>query len=240
MPSQADLSPLFAPERIGAAQPMFYLQGTIVTFDQVTLENTVSVGGSVLANLPLLGVGEAALLVPGAAVGLQVAGDQIAIVGRWVVPGTADATDATALLSSFIAAGFVLAQESTASDTYTDLATVGPSVTVTVRGTGRLLLIISAKAGWNSATNTGAAYMTAEMTGANVVAAGTVDDRLLINSALALGVVTSQATSVASSAAAVFEGLTPGETTITAKYAAGAAPTWTSDFGLRSLIAITL
>jgi hypothetical protein len=180
-----DLAPLFDPRPDRPSQDVRFRQGVILTFDRNTLENTVSVGGSVLSNLPLLGVGEVTTLVAGSVVGIMAVGEaakSMFITGRIVTPNTDDATDAVSLLNSQIASDQVFANENCASTTFTDLTTVGPRVTVNVGPNGRLLIIATAQLGW-STTAAGTIQMRGDLgvdlTGANVHAPDIVVDPLL-------------------------------------------------------------
>src|SRR5678815_4260590 len=87
------------PRRDGPALNVTYRQGTVLSWNSVTLENVVEVGGTPLTNVPVLGVAEADAFSPGDVVGLILAGSTWAIIGRLVIPGTTAATDATAALS---------------------------------------------------------------------------------------------------------------------------------------------
>src|SRR5688572_33253275 len=146
-----NIASLFSTPPAGPSQDVRYRQGVIVTFDQNTLENTVLVDEGLLTNLPLLGVGEATLLAPGAIVGIVVIGDSgrgktMAILGRFVVPNTADAADAVGLLNNQIHADFIGTLEGglTEGALPGDLATLGPTVTVNVGVSGRVLVLASA------------------------------------------------------------------------------------------------
>lgn len=238
-----DVAGLFLPPAAGPAQAMAYRQGTITAFNPITLANTVDVGGTLFSDLPLLGVGEATLLTVGSVVGLAVIGDAVktmAIVGRFVYPATAEAEDATALLSANTKADTVGTQEGTSSTSYTDLATIGPLVTVTVRSTGRLLVSISCGIqALGAATFGGSA--TVELSGANTLSAADAQDVEHFHArhwhSVTAGVLTQQDCPAASK---VFDGLNPGETVVTMKYKSinGGAPD--ADFGRRTLVVIAL
>jgi hypothetical protein len=109
-----DIAPLLA---VRADAQLGFRQGTIVTFDPVTLEHTVDVGGKIFANLQILGVAEAASLRPGSVVGIQTVGNSWYIIGRMVQPGTDGATDAITLLGQRRHTATILSQEDTLSDT---------------------------------------------------------------------------------------------------------------------------
>ncbi len=140
---------LFAGPPKGPSQGVSYRQGTVVAFDPVTLENIIDVGGTQITNLPILGVGEATLLVPDATVGIIVIGNEgggktLAILGRLVIPNTPDASKAVSLLNSQIYADFVPDLEAVTSGTLADLTILGPSVDVPIGASGRVLIIASA------------------------------------------------------------------------------------------------
>lgn len=236
----SDMSSLFSRAPSGPSQDVRYRQGVIVTFDANTLENTVLVDEGLLTNLPLLGVGEATLLAPGAIVGIVVIGDNnrgktMAILGRFVTPNTADAFDAISLLSSRTFIDYVEAIEATTSMTYGDLTTPGPELTIDVPMSGRILLTFGAfmDSGVAAGGNTNVAAMALEFSGNNVIAAAppyTATAGFVNANIQGIGTYDKKVYSV------VAEGLTPGETTITAKYR-NAASTLQVQFGNRILIA---
>lgn len=162
MPAE-ELDPLFDPPPEPGAQPLSYRQGRIVTFNLATLENTVQVGQTVLSNLPLLGVAEADTLAAGSVVGLLVTGAEYAIVGRFVRPNTAEAVDAINRLSSQIQSVQVNVGESTTSTVYTDLTTIGPVVPVTVRSSGRLIIMTTADITADKAGGVGGGLMSVQI-----------------------------------------------------------------------------
>jgi len=247
-----DLAALFADPPAGPSQDVRFRQGVIVTFNPLTLENTVNVGGTVMANLPLAGVGEATLLVPGAVVGIMCVGDAaktMYITGRIVTPNTADATSAISLLNSQIKSDFIMTDEATTSTAYTDLATIGPRVTVPVGPTGRILVVASAQ--MNGTTNfanatSGDNRFNLEMTGANTQSPSDVTGLLLGIWDFVIGIVDvgtptlSYARAITITAQAVFSGLNPGDTTITMKYRNAAGASNSASFARRTLTVIKL
>jgi hypothetical protein len=64
------------------APPLAFRQGVVVTWDQTTGENTVNVGGTVVANLPVLTTSEVTSLAAGDVVGLLRSGPQFFVLGR--------------------------------------------------------------------------------------------------------------------------------------------------------------
>lgn len=96
--------------------------------------------------------------------------------------------------------------ESTTSANYVDLATAGPSITVDVSGSGRLLIIVRA---WMWLSGANEAAVAFALSGANTAAASNANSfRVLAPAAL----------QVSSAVPTLLTGLNPGPTTITAKY----------------------
>lgn len=222
----------------GVLQPMGYRKGTILEWDPVYLRNRVDVGGGVLVDMPVLGVAEAATFKVGSTVGCAVVDNDFAIIGRFVRPATAEAADAVSMLSSRTAAQTINVQESTTSFDWTDLATVGPQVTVTIGPSGRALMFLSAKGGWSlvGANVQQGAFMTAALTGANTQAASLIWVAFIETTH---GNTTFSTVSATISSAYTFSGLTPGATTFTAKYGTGVNGL-SADFNRRTLVVIAL
>lgn len=220
-------------------QAMGYRQGIIVTWNPITLENTVDVGGAILPDLPVLGVAEATTFQPGTKVGLAVVESTWAIIGTFVRPNTAAAAAAVSMLSSRTKTQTIDTQETTSSFPFTDLATVGPEVPVIVGPSGRVLMILSAKGGWSivpAADLYMGAFMTAALSGANVRAASLVWGAWIETQHTGT---TGATVSATIGATYTFESLTPGLTTFTAKYASGVSGT-VCDFARRTLTVIAL
>jgi len=201
------------PRTEAPSQDIRYRQGTILDFNQVTLENVVDVGGTPMENLPLLGVADAATLTVGAVVGLVAVESSrgvtsYAIIGRYVTPGTAAATDAITALSSRIYTDTVAANEGTSSGTFTDLATAGPAVTATIGASGRALVILSA----SMAMPAKGGVMGFEVSGESTLAASVTRALALSDSdpSYAVGAFMSRLVEVS--------GLNPGANVFTAKY----------------------
>jgi len=138
-----DLTDLYGPPPAGPSQVMRYRQGTIRSWNAITLENTVEVAGAILNNMPVLGVAEAASFATGVKVGIVRLDETWAIIGRFVTPGTTDATDAITQLAQRRLSAEVLTLESTTSAAYVDLATVGPLVSMVVPASGKIEVTIS-------------------------------------------------------------------------------------------------
>lgn len=210
------------PLAAGPALGVSFRQGQILAFNSATLENTVDVGGAILVDLPLLGVGEADSYGPGVNVGILVmtgtkGTSTYAILGQLVNPNTAAATHAISRLARSIGTDFVAATESTTSVPFTDLATIGPQVSLTVKASGKVLVFLGATIAVGAAAGAlWGGFMNFFMSGANTSVVGQPGG---------LGYSTSGAPSVGGpnlefSIARMIpvSGLTPGATTFTAKY----------------------
>lgn len=129
----------------GAAQPMYYRQGTVISWNPLTAQNVVQVGNTNLIDLPILNTSEASLLQAGSVVALVVVGSTWAILGRMVIPGTPEAATALELVSSNIYTAVIAASGQTTSDTFGDLDTgVGPEILdVNITRSGKALVIVS-------------------------------------------------------------------------------------------------
>jgi hypothetical protein len=117
--------------------------------------------------------------------------------------------------------------EPTSSLVYTDLATVGPTVTVVVPASGRLLVSVTAAELGNAGST--ACFMSFAGTGANTITA--VDANALVQAGGA---------QQRASASTVLAGLTPGSTTLTAKYRVTGGGAASCTFATRSIYAIPL
>lgn len=243
-----NLDPLFLPPPASPSMDLRYRQGIVITFDPVTLANTVQVGDTVVSNLPLLGVGEATLLAPGAIVGIiSVLSERgtatWAIIGRMVIPNTADAFNAIGLLSSAITTAAIEAQETTSTNSYVDLTTPGPSVTVNVRQTGRILLVLTCQIQWIDAdpADGRGGEVTVEMSGANIMSTATAEGPIRLTNFNGSNAGTSMSLQGTYTQAVVVSGLNSGSTTITMKYKARPSGEASGvDFGRRALTVITL
>lgn len=222
----------------GPALDVKYRQGTIIEFDQATFENQVLVGTTVMENIPVLGLADAVAYVPGAKVGIQVVDSSWGITGRYVVPGTHDAEAAASLLSSLTRSQTVDAQQSLTTTSFTDLATVGPTVDVSVGPSGRILAIWTSKIGWSvvAASPACGGAMSVELSGANILAAS---DNWRAAHFSQKGGVTFDSGHGTFTEQKVFENLAPGLTTLTAKYRAFTGGV-SVDFQTRTLTVIRL
>jgi hypothetical protein len=133
------------------------------------------------------------------------------------------------------------------STTYGDLANFGPSVTVPVRSTGRILIIASAQAqslaGAGGSTILHDARFDVAFSGANTRNPNEAADPLVGIDSRILNTSTgtvSQVPKMVITAQATFEGLTAGLTTITMKYARASGVQDDPEFFRRNLTVITL
>lgn len=240
-----DLVSLFAPAPAGPSQDVRWRQGTVRAFDANTLANTVDVGGTLMTDLPLLGVAEASSLAPGSVVGLLAIESTLgtvsyAILGRLVLPNTAAAVDAVSLLSSWISTSAVSAQETTSSPTLGDLTTYGPEVHFNVRPSGRILVIATCQEQQVSdGPESIGGYYTIQLSGANVRSGPSMTSDILGTRAVGFnGAIGAWADQNTITVTRVLEGLNPGLTTATMKYASYYTRPW--DMGRRSLTVLTL
>jgi hypothetical protein len=123
----------------------------------------------------------------------------------------------------------VATSQTTASTTYTDLATVGPSVTVTIPASGKALVTVTGSL--TNATNAAQSNMGFAITGATTQAASDTQALVVKNGG-------AQAILVQGSATFFISGLNTGSTTFTAKYRVSASSTGT--FVNRSIIVVPL
>lgn len=121
----------------------------------------------------------------------------------------------------------IATSQTTTSTSYTDLATVGPTVTVVVPASGKVFVSYSAFIAMSVAAIRG--NMALALSGANTVAAGsaTGDNKIEIRP---VGTNAESQVSVG-----ILTGLTPGSTTFTLKYQVQSG---TGTFSLRSLTVI--
>lgn len=129
---------------------------------------------------------------------------------KWNTLGTNDAgfNDGTLLPTAGSDQATVATSQTTTSTSYTDLATAGPAVTVTVGATGKVLVGIYGHLSNN--TTAAGSFMSYAITGATTSAAA--DSRALFYPS-SVG-----AAALFFGASFLEEGFTPGSTTFTAKY----------------------
>lgn len=146
----------------------------------------------------------------------------------WVEVLTGPAASVAYVAKTDAASARVATLESTTSTIFTDLATVGPAVTVDIGAAGRALVIVSTNSYGN--TNGTTCSMAFAITGATTRAAAETEGALVNYSD------TGGLTQMQASAAYLVTGLTPGSTTFTAKYASNG----TGNFRRRQIVVIPL
>lgn len=206
----------------GRAQPMFYRQGRVIEWNPATAESLVDVDGVLIENMPILNTSEALLLRPDSVVAIAVVGSTWGILGRMIIPGTDDAASALSAIGAVT--DKITTSQSTGSTSFTDLATVGPQVTVQVGPSGRLLSIVSATIAKSGTAFFGA--MGVQLSGVNS-AAPDLNESLRFEGLQTPGC----------SRVVLHTGLSPGNTTVTAKYIADANSVF---FSGRTLAVIAL
>ena len=227
----SDLAPMLADPRNAA---LGFRQGVIVSWNPNTAENTVLVGNALLENLPILNTSEASILAEGDVVGVLTAGRTWGILGRFTIPGTPEA--ASALSSLRTQSANVDTVETTTNASYVDLATGGPAVTINVGPSGRALVIVSARitaeAPRGSTLNTGGAFMSYAVSGANTSAAADIysASQEIQYDNVSASFITTLRVFGGVSRATLRTGLTPGSTTFTAKYRRDTAGTATFEY----------
>lgn len=133
---------------------------------------------------------------------------------KWNILGTNDAAfnNGTGIPSGDAESAYVATSQSTSSTSYTDLATAGPAATAVVGTTGFLFVGVTCKT--TPDTSAGTSFMGIALSGANTLAAAdkyAVEFRRDANATLAMW-----------GGSWLITGLTPGSTTVTAKYKVGA------------------
>lgn len=108
---------------------------------------------------------------------------------------------------------YIATSQALASTSYADLATVGPTVTVTVGALGIAIVTLKARARGDLEAYS-IAYLSFAVSGANTIAAGQENSAVGGKQAGS----TSESIESALTIAVVLTGLTPGSTTFTAKY----------------------
>ncbi|WP_290055668.1 hypothetical protein [Amycolatopsis solani] len=113
-----------------------HYQGEVISWDESSGLNAVLVNGAPISNMRVLQSGIGVTYQPGDAVMVEKRMSQWYILGKVAAPGAGAANQ--------IASALVAAAQSTASTSYTDLATVGPAVTVYIGSSARCLVTVSA------------------------------------------------------------------------------------------------
>jgi len=230
MPLSDDLTTLFTAQPTGPATPMRYRQGTILTWNPITLENTVIVGNATYTNLPVLGAAEAASYREGTTVGITVIDSTWAIIGRFCIPGTADALDAITQIGQRATTATVTTLEATTSSPYVDLATPGPTVSnIRIPASGKAEVVVSSQIDNLGPGTLTVATVGVEISGDASIAPNTLNSLIFIASSGAISV----------SKTLLFESL-PAGGVCSFKLKYGSNGTVNTQFGNRTILVRTL
>lgn len=124
------LGPRFGASAPKTAGDLGFHSGTIVAWDATTGENTIAVAGGTVNDVPVLSTSDSILLIEGDVVGLLRFKTTYFILGRIAAPG-----DGAGLQIRF--AQTDAAQNTTAEQTFVDLATPGPIISDLYIGSSR-------------------------------------------------------------------------------------------------------
>lgn len=122
---------------VGTPTELGFHQGTVLEWNSITHASVINVAGSLIKDMGIVVTGESLLLLPGDTVGIIRFRSTYFLLGRIAQAGVSRL--------AMQQAG-PLGNESTTSTTFTDLATFGPSVQVTLTSARRALVWISASA----------------------------------------------------------------------------------------------
>lgn len=242
MTGPTDLATLFTDAPPGPGYDLRFRSGVVVSWNPLTAENTVRVGGTEVHDLPILNTSEALLLEPGAVVSILAARNDkgsttYAILGRMTIPGTPSAATALNALALRMTSNYVDAFESRGATGFGDLATPGPEVTdVLVGATGAAIVIVDAYVQTNvTTTEQRGGWMGYQVAGATSLLPANNDALILIEQE-STGAPT---VAIAASHVSIRKGLNPGLHTFTAKYEAQGAVAQTG-WGQRTIAVIPL
>ncbi|WIY05467.1 hypothetical protein QRX60_17050 [Amycolatopsis mongoliensis] len=143
-----------------------HYQGQIVSWDEASGLNSVRVNGAIVSNLRVIRGGIGLAYQPGDTVLIEKRMSQWYILGNVGAPGAGAANQ--------IQSALVAASEATGSTSFTDLATVGPSVTVYIGSSRRALVLVSAYIVATGTASSGTALggrMSPQVSGASTIAA---------------------------------------------------------------------
>jgi hypothetical protein len=146
MTTPGDLLPLLAPPPPGDRGPtrLGFRQGVVLSWDASTAANSIQVGGAVLTNVPIIDTFDALNLRAGDVIGLFTFGSSWFVLGRITVPGLGNSNPNA--ISDRTQSYTIETSEATATTSFIDLATPGPTVDVTVPASGaRVLVMLTAQ-----------------------------------------------------------------------------------------------
>ena len=192
----------------GPEDVAFYT-GTVVSWDEVSGVNSVLLNNTAIPNMKTVQGGIGIQYQPGDTVMVIRKQSQYFVLGKVTAPGGNNANQ--------IKSAEVVTSQTTTSTTYTDLATPGPSVTVNVGSSGRVLVLFGCGitvadtgAGVNNYVGGSAVF---DITGAtNLAAAAGVSAQIWSPAGAPTG------GAWTSSKPKTLTGLAPGSTTFTMKY----------------------
>lgn len=215
-------------------------KGTVVSWNAETGDNVIDFRGVHLTNLPIVSASTWVLAVqPGDTVLLHIFGTggfaTVHIVGPITQPGPQIREIIRSTIANNIFSADVSALESTASTSYTNLATGGPTVSnVPIGLSGRALVLVTSLIQANAGTdNAAAGVMSYEISGATSRAPSDAEALRLDNVDFALNT----AIITRNTAVSLAEGLTPGMHTFDAKYRSNVSGV-SASFDLRNLTVI--
>lgn len=211
-------------------------QGVIQSWDEITGVNTVIVNGTSLSNLKCLSIGAGIVLTPGDTVGLLRFQSTYFILGRVAAPGGGAALGTRQ--------AYVGVTETTSSTTYTNLATVGPTVSnVYISSARRALVLITSQILAGNCYG----YASVEVSGASNIAGSDANTPLsmggfdLVDTS-SLGRVASTGTATTVQIYDASTGLNQGLNTFTVKYRKQTVSPWVSSndpqFARRRIVVI--
>ncbi|WP_329068994.1 hypothetical protein [Amycolatopsis sp. NBC_01480] len=184
--------------------------GVILTWDESSGVNTVNINGVPMSNLRVIQSGIGLVYQPNDTVIVQRKGTQYFIMGKVAAPGAG--------ASGQIQSQDLTANEDTTSTSFVDLPTFGPSVTVYVGSSRRVLVLVSAtftSLAWNASAYTGG-RSGVQVSGASSIAPSRTISGLALNTGI-------QATGSRAMMFTATDGLNVGSNTFTMKYRAETA-----------------
>lgn len=167
--SAEDLTPLFTgrygggPGALGTGDGQAQTrQGIVTAWNSATGENTISVAGALLHNIPCIAIADSIMLTVGDPVVL------LKVKSKWFISGRIAPPGGGAALG--IRAASIQTAQNTTSTTYTNLATVGPTLTDVYIGSSRRCLVFFS-ASVNATTDIGS--ISVQVSGASTIAPAT-------------------------------------------------------------------
>lgn len=209
--------------------------GRVESWDDATGVNSVYVNGTSIPNMRCLSIGAGIVLVPGDVVEVIRKQTQWFILGKVAAPGAGAALG--------VRQDYVDTFEQTTNVGYSDLPTFGPTVSAYISSARRALVLVGAQ----STCINGFAQMTAEVSGASSILAGTLASQASATSGTfdnakpAAGTVHTWGTPLSAQVFTAADGLNQGLNVFTAKYRRTTAPGFTPadcGFSRRRLVVI--